>query len=165
VLELVPTEADVVLCAASAEAVDAVAGVAEPVRVAPDEVLLLGPAGTGGATLATASELAVAIDDDAVVLDATDGWAIWTLEGDDARMAFSHLSALRLPDAGVIQGEVAHVHAKVVVRPDRVHMLVPAMWGEHLRVSVLREGAHLGVRERADREAWPAPKRPRKKRA
>ena len=164
-LELAPTQAAVVLCTAAPEAVDAAVAVAETIRLAPDEALLLGPAGTADATVAAAAERAVAVDDDAVVLDATDGWTIWTLMGDDARLAFTSLSALRLPEEGTVLGDVAHVHAKVVVRADRLHLLVPAMWGAHLRASILREAAHLGVTERAEPEPWPATKRPRKRRA
>ena len=149
------------LCSASPEAVDAAAAVGDALRVAPDEALVLGPVGTAEALTAVVTERAAALDDDAVVLDATDGWAIWTLEGDAARAGFTYLSALELPDEGFVQGDVAHVHAKAIVRGDRLHLLVPAMWGAHLRERILSDCAPLGVRERADPQSWLAARRPR----
>ena len=51
-----------------------------------------------------------ALDGDAVVLDVTDGWAAWSLVGDDAAHALSYLSQLDAPqDGGFVQGDVAHV--------------------------------------------------------
>ena len=46
-----------------------------------------------------------ALDDDALVLDVSDGWAAWSLAGDDARRALSYLSHLDPPgDGGVRAG-------------------------------------------------------------
>lgn len=157
-LELAATEAALVLCVASPEAVDAVAGLGDPIRIAPDEGLVVGPPGSGADLAAAAADLAAAIDDDAVVLDATDGWAIWTLSGERPAEALAYLSALEPPGDGVVQGDVARVPAKVVVRVDRVHLLVPAMWGAHLRGRILADCAHLGVVERSDPEPWTAAK-------
>jgi hypothetical protein len=89
-----------------------------------------------------------------VVLDTTDGWAVWTLEGDAAREAFARLSAVPLPSEGFAQGDVAHVPVKVVVTPERLHLLVPAMWGAYLRERVI--GAGLPVRERFEPVPWGA---------
>jgi len=164
VLELAATEATVVLCCASPEAVDAAMALSDVVRVAPDEALVLGPSGTAETLIATTTERIEALDDDAVVLDATDGWTIWTLQGDAARNAFTYLSALELPQDGFVQGDVAHVHAKVAVRGDRLHVLVPAMWGAHLHERIVSDCAPLGVHERADAEPWVVAKRPRRKR-
>jgi sarcosine oxidase gamma subunit len=157
VLELAATEATVVLCCASPEAVDAAMALSDVVRVAPDEAMVLGPSGTAETLIATTTERIEA-------LDGTDGWTICTLEGDAARNAFTYLSALELPQDGFVQGDVAHVHAKVVVRGDRLHVLVPAMWGAHLRERIVSDCAPLGVHERADAEPWVVAKRPRRKR-
>jgi len=101
------------------------------------------------------------------VLDATDGWAAWTLAGPDARAAFAYLSALHLPEGdGATQGEVARVPAKIVTRGDAVHLLVPAMWEAHLRERVLADCAALGVTEVPGSRAWtPAAAKRAKKRA
>lgn len=161
-LELALTRATVVLCSASPDAVDTVEAVGDALRVAPDEALLLGPDGSAEALIAAATARSAALDDDAVVLDATDGWTIWTLGGDAARMAFAYLSAIELPDEGFVQGEVARVHAKVVVRGDRVHLLVPAMWSAHLRSRILSDLEPLEVRELTGPQPWPATRRARR---
>ena len=125
-------------------------------RVAPDEVLLLAKAGTAAKVVEAATGKARSHDADAVVLDATDGWVIWTLVGPQAREAFARLSALELPDEGFTQGDVAHVPVKVVALPDRVHLLVPAMWGPYLRGRIVEVG--LPVRETTEADPWAAPK-------
>ena len=90
----------------------------------------------------------VSIDDPAaVVLDVTDGWTVLTLSGDRVRDAFAQLSALRLPDDGFVQGDVARVPARVLVEPDGLRILVPAMWGDQLRSRILARCANLGIRE------------------
>jgi len=147
VLELARAEAAVVLCAASPEAVDAVEALGGVLRVAPDEALVLGPVGSVEALVTDVRGRATANDDDAIVLDATDGWTIWTVRGSRAREAFTFLSALELPHEGSIQGEVARVHVKVVARGDRLDLLVPSMWGDHLRGRIRADCAHLGVVE------------------
>lgn len=157
-LELHRTSVSAVGCFASAEAAGATmrtAG-AYACRVAPDEVLLLAKAGTGAKVVEAATGKARRRDPDAVVLDVTDGWAVWTLAGSDAREAFARLSALELPDEGFTQGDVAHVPVKVVALPDRIHLLVPAMWGPYLRERI--EDVGLPVREAQEAFPWAAPK-------
>ena len=75
-----------------------------------------------------------ALDADALVLDVSDGWAAWSLAGDDARRAFSYLSHLNPPgNGGFVQGDVARVAAKVLDEPNGLTILVPAYWREHVR--------------------------------
>jgi hypothetical protein len=97
-------------------------------RVAPDEVMVRGP---------VAEDLGTAIhtvDPDALIRDATEGWAEVALAGGDARDVFSALSELRLPDRrGYVQGEVARVAARVFVEDESILVLVPAYWEAHLR--------------------------------
>jgi len=156
VLELAPTEASVVLCVAEPPAVDVVTELGDVLRVAPDEALLLASPGSAGELVAAATRLAAELDEDAVVLEATDGWAIWTLRGDRAREAFAHLSALELPGSGFTQGEVAGVAAKVLVDGERIHLLVPSMWEAHLRERIVADCAHLGAIERDRPSPWGA---------
>jgi sarcosine oxidase gamma subunit len=115
-------------------ALDALDGV---YRVAPDEAMAVGEPDTIATTLLE--------DPHAVVLDVTDGWAALTLSGANLRAAFARLSALRLPDEGFVQGDVARVPARVIVERDRLRILVPAMWAEHLRSQILRRCADLGI--------------------
>jgi sarcosine oxidase gamma subunit len=156
VLELSRTEVAVVACLASPEALDALeppAG-ARPYRTAPDELLLLCPPGAGAETLAAAGSALRERDPDALVLEVTDGWCAWTLSGPDAREAFARLSALELPERGKVQGELARVPAKVLVEAERLHLLVPSSWAEHVRERVL--ALALDVRERAEPGLWEA---------
>ena len=158
-LELLALRVSAIGCHASPEAADSAMRTsgAYACRVAPDEVLLLAKPGSTSRVVAAASAKAAALDPDAVVLDTTDGWTAWSLVGPDAREAFARLSALTLPAEGFTQGDVAHVPVKVVALPDRVHLLVPAMWGSYLRERILDAG--LPVRERAEAAPWTAPKR------
>lgn len=153
-LELSPTEASVVLCAAAPEAVDAVAGLADVLRVAPDEAVLVAPPGTAPELVEAATDLVTGLDGDAVVLEATDGWTIWTLQGAEARDAFTYLSALELPEDGFVQGDVAGVPVKVRADGERLRLLVPSMWGAHLRERILSDCVHLGVMERPGPVPW-----------
>jgi sarcosine oxidase gamma subunit len=139
----------VVVCVADAAACDAVAvaDASAAVRVAPDEVMLVGAPGDADEIARDAASRAAAIDPDALVLDVSDGWAALTLEGDDVHAAFSRLSPLRLPERGFVQGDVARVPAKVVIEPERLLLLVPSMWGEHLRSRIVERCSALGIRE------------------
>jgi hypothetical protein len=97
-------------------------------RVAPDEVMVRGP---------IAEDLRTAIhtvDPDSLIREATAGWAEVAVDGAAARDVFAQISELRLPDgAGYVQGDVAHVAARVYVEDDGIRLLVPAYWGSHLR--------------------------------
>jgi hypothetical protein len=166
VLELAPTRASVIACHASAEAADTLMsddalGDADvrACRIAPDEVMLIGAPERAEELLEAVVRTALAVDPDSVVLDATDGWAVWTVRGEDAHRALGYLSAIELRDEGFVQGDVAHVPAKVVAPPDRLGILVPAMWGEHLRERILADCSPLGIRESSETVLWTAPAR------
>ncbi len=148
-LELVATRVSVVGCFAVPGALDALAlpEATHACRVAPDEVMLVGRADRAEELVHTTIGRATAADPDAVVLDTTDGWAVWTLAGDAPREAFARLSAVQLPAEGYTHGDVAHVPVRVIALPEVLHLLVPAMWGEHLRQRILDRCASLGVEE------------------
>lgn len=144
-LELAATRSSVVGAFASPEALDALSPAgAYRCRVAPDEAMFVAEADVAGALVRDASAV-TAGDPDAVVLDMTDGWTVWTLAGDGARDTFAFLSELELPDEGYVQGDVAHVPVRVIARRDRLQLFVPAMWGAYLRERIL--GLGLDVRE------------------
>ncbi len=148
-VELAAAGVSVVGCFAAPVALDSLGGIAGTMacRVAPDEAMILGARGSAAEIVRVATSRARAEDPDAVVLDVTDGWAVWTIAGDGAREAFARLSAVVLPPEGFTQGNVANLPVKVVALPDRLHLLVPAMWGAHLRGRIL--GLGLDVRETA----------------
>lgn len=97
-------------------------------RVAADEVMVRGP---------IAEDLRNAIrrvDRDALIRDATEGWAEVAIDRSDASDVFSRVSALRLPDGrGYVQGEVGSVLGRVFVDDEGIRVLVPAYWESYLR--------------------------------
>lgn len=103
-------------------------------RVASDEVIVCGP-------IAEDIRRAVhTVDPDALILEATEGWAEIVIDGSDARDVFARLSELRLPDGpGYLQGDVARVAARVFVDADVIRVLVPAYRESHLRRRVEEE--------------------------
>jgi hypothetical protein len=156
VLELAATEAAVVACFAEAEALDALAATDGAVlfRAAPDEAMLVGDPRSADDHLRAASAALRALDPHAIVLDASDGWAIWTLAGDGAREAFRRLSALAVDDGTCAQGDVARVPARVMAQGDRVHLFVAAMWEEYLRGRIIERCASIAPRQRDDPWRW-----------
>lgn len=132
--ELVATRAASIGVHASPEALDllTVDG-AVVLRPAPDEMMLLAPPGDASRVLEAASSVVATQDPTALVLDETDGWSIWTLTGEDARVAFARISALSLPASGTTQGEVAHLPARVVAAPGAIHVVVASMWSDAVR--------------------------------
>ena len=154
-LELVATKAAVALVMATPHALDALAPAgAYRCRVAPDEAMFVREPEAVEALLRDAGSVRAG-DSDAVVLDASDGWAVWTLAGESARDAFTRLSALRVA-GGYQQGEVAHLPVRLIIEGERVHMFVPVMWREHMRRQVLDRCMSLGVTERGEPAAWTA---------
>ena len=154
--ELSRTAVAVVACLAAPEALDALPTPegATACRTAPDELLLLTGPDAAEAILAAASDRLRALDEDALALEVTDGWTALSLEGPHAREAFARLSALELPEAGFLQGDVARVPAKVLAGPERLLLVVPSSWAEHVRGRIL--ALALDVRERPEPRPWEA---------
>ena len=104
-------------------------------RVAPREVLLVGPV--------EVVALSAAIGTDGLVADVSDGWVGLVLEGTDAPHAFARVSELELPEHGWIQGEVVRAASKVLVEPGRIEVLVPAMLAEHVEARIRADAAEV----------------------
>ena len=158
-LELSPTDAAVIGCYAAPAALDALDALdhedrAVVCRVAPDEAMVVGPPSAGNELLTAATARLTSVDADALVLDTTDGWAVWTLAGGSPRAALELLSPLDLRDASFAQGEVGGVPARVLASTDRVDIVVSAMWGEHMRRCVVESCADIGVRCSTASRAW-----------
>lgn len=140
--ELTRPGLSVVLCGASPDALDALVPPghgARTCRTAPDEALSVCPAEVAADVARELEDRVAALDDDAVVLDVSDGWTAWRLTGPDSRDAFAYASRLALPDEGFVQGSVAHVAAKVVVEADALTVLVPAYWHDHVRERLIHD--------------------------
>jgi hypothetical protein len=145
VLEVRTFEPSVLHVEGAADAIEA-AGAAAPdaavLTVAPGELLLV-----GDADLSRLADVVADKDGAGLVVDVSDGWVAWTLAGPDARAAFARLSELALPEAGFVHGEVVRLPVKVLVEPDLVTLLIPAMWGDYLGERIRTDCAALGVQE------------------
>ena len=145
-LELTPTRVGVISCLASHEAL---AEIDPPdgsylCWVADDEVMLVGA--LKWIALEEAARAARRHDDDAVILDVSDGWSAWTLAGDGADDVLARLSELEHSGDGYLQGDVAHVPVRLIAHAERLHLLVPAMWEEHLRSRIRAAAVGLDLR-------------------
>jgi hypothetical protein len=123
---------------ATPDALDAlvVPGRATACRVAEDELLLVCDPNVADEVAREVTTRLTVADPDAVVVDTSDGWGAAVLDGVDAELVFARLSRLRLPAAGFLHGEVAHVPAKILVEEGRIRILVAAPLEEHLRSRV-----------------------------
>ena len=137
-----PADLSVIAVMAEAPAIDACrphVSDCRSLRTAGDELLIVTAPTSADAARRRAEEAVAALDPDAVVMDVSDGWAGWRLEGEDAHAAFARLSALELPDDGWVQGDVAHVAAKVIADPEGVLILVPSYWTEHMHARIVSD--------------------------
>lgn len=147
--ELRRADLRVIVCLASAEALDRLVPPghgARTVRVAADEALFVADAATAPEVLREIEDRIAAIESDAVVRDAGDGWAAWTLEGADTPRAFAHVSQLHPPATGDwVQGDVARVGAKVLGEDGGLTILVPAYWDDHVRTRLVEDAGATEV--------------------
>jgi hypothetical protein len=150
VAELTRADVAVVLCQADPSALDALVlpgHSARAVRTAPDEYLFTCEPTVAPDVARETTDRIAALDGDAIVLDVTDGWAGVRLTGRDVARAFSYISQLEAPKAeAFVQGDVAHVAAKVLGEVDGLTILVPAYWGDHLFERARQDAAPEGVR-------------------
>lgn len=146
-LELARAEASVLCCLAQPVHLDALptVGGTFACRVAPDELLLVAPAGVQSELLGRVAGLLEERDPHALVLDQTPGWSVWTLAGRDVWRAFARLSAIPLPSLrpAFVQGTIAEVPGKALLLDDHLHLLVPSPVGHHLRKRILAACADL----------------------
>jgi hypothetical protein len=133
----------VIECAADPAALDRLVAPghgARMLRVAPDELMAVAKRDVIDDVRRELHDRITALDDDALVIDGSDGWTAIALTGPDADRALSYLSALDPPGADeLVQGDVARVAAKIVREPDGLLVLVPAYWGEHLRTRAIED--------------------------
>lgn len=154
-LELVPTRACVVAGMAGPAAVDAAMTMAGAHRVAPDELMVVGAPQDAGNLTASLRDALVEADPDAVALDTSDGWVVWSLRGEEVPRMFGYVATFAMPERGLALGDVAHVPVRVLVAaPTEVHLLVPAMWGAYLRERLLERGRVLQIRALAQPREW-----------
>jgi hypothetical protein len=128
--------AAVVECHASAAALQSLPGLpgVHACRVAPDELLLLAAPSRVDDLLRQAQAQLAAAEPDALVLDQSDGWVIFSLHGEAALDLLRMLSVLSIPEArpAFVQGAVAGGSAKLLFLPGVVHLLVPYPLRDHI---------------------------------
>jgi hypothetical protein len=136
VLSIERTRAAVVACYASPKALDSLPVIpgTRDCRVAPDEMLLVSSPAHLAEIERRAAEHLAAAEPDALILDQSDGWSVFTLRGDEAPFVFAQLSAVPLPIGGqaFLQGAVAGGSAKILLFDDGIHVLVPSTLRHHL---------------------------------
>jgi hypothetical protein len=160
VAELLRTDASVVACFATPQALDLFEAPSKEVmhcRVAPDEAMLLGEPGAAGEMVRAAGAALAEGDPDGLVLDATEGWAIWTLAGAGAFDAFRRCSAVDPAGRTYTAGDVARVPVRIVSLANRLDLLVAAMWGDHLRRRLLEACGSVDGAEGPRAVAWAMP--------
>ena len=146
-LEFSRTPVSVVQVFAEAAALDALAPAgATRCRVAPDEAMFVREAGAGQALLRDVQAV-TAGDREALIVEGTDGWTVWTLSGDRVQDALERLSHLEIDPSldGFTQGDVAHIPARIVVDHGRVHVFVAVMWEDYLRQRICARCTDLGA--------------------
>jgi hypothetical protein len=116
-------------------------------RVAPDELLWLGDPEQAAALEAEGTRQLAGAGERALVVDNSDGWALFSIVGDGRADALARLSSLRLPDKGFRQGKVADVPGKVFARPGRIDVLCTSDVRWYVRERLLHAGAALGLTE------------------
>jgi hypothetical protein len=149
VLEFHSTDATVIAGFADRSALDGVVAPAKAVsvRIAPDEVWWVGaPADRLDLLEQVQAALAGA---DALVVDQTDGWDVWTVRGDDHLAVLDRLMLAPIPAErpAFVQGAITGVPGKVLAVPGAVHLFVPGPVGHHLRDRILSTMADLAPAE------------------
>ena len=116
-------------------------------RVAPDELLWLGDPEQAQALEAEGTRQLAGAGARGLVVDNSDGWALFSLVGDGREDALARLSSLRLPERGFRQGKVAGVPGKVFAREGRIDLLCTSDVRWYVRERLLHAGAGVGLAE------------------
>jgi sarcosine oxidase gamma subunit len=94
-------------------------------RVAPDEVLWVGERERASELVATMATALSGHGNRATVVDHSDGYALFTLEGPARNELFARLSSIRLPATDAfVQGNFAGVPARTFCTADRLEVIV-----------------------------------------
>jgi hypothetical protein len=114
-------------------------------RVAPDELLWLGDPERADELEAEGKKQLAGVGERGLVVDNSDGWALFSLIGEGGSDALARLSSLRVPDEGFLQGKVAGVPGKVFVRAGRIDILCTSDVRWYVGERLLHAGADVGV--------------------
>jgi hypothetical protein len=115
-------------------------------RVAPDEVIWLGDPGRAAELEEIASAAVAALGLDALVVDHSDGWTLFSIVGEGCEAVLGRLSDLRVPEGGgFIQGKIAQSPGRVFCRPNRLDLLIGADLAWFVRGRLEHAGAGAGL--------------------
>lgn len=149
-LEIGRWHAALIECHAGASALDALAVPAgvHACRVAPDELVLLAAPQQAGELLRRASAHLAVVAPGALVVDQSDGWAIFSLPGDEGMQTLRQLTLFALPERrpAFVQGAVAGGSARLLLLPGVVLLMVPFALRDHLERRLREVCAPAAVR-------------------
>jgi hypothetical protein len=113
-----------------------------PGRVAPDELLLIGPASAKNELLQDASQHLRQAGAFGVAVNMSDAWTVWTIIGQEADHVWAMLSQNSIPKErpAFVQGAVASVPGKAIILNSTIHVLTPSPLGHHLPHRILQAG-------------------------
>ena len=147
-LDVFPTEATLVACHADRAVLDRLTRPADGMvaRIAPDEAWLLGSRTIRTALVRDAHAAVSGSAGGGLVVDQTDGWAIWSIVGTSARVVLGRLMIAEIPESATafVQGAITGVPGKVLIDGDVTHLMVPAPVGHHLRDRIVEVCRDLG---------------------
>jgi hypothetical protein len=150
VLELIPSRPALIGCYGGPAALAALSVSPLQIRVAADELLVVGPAAEASTLQALAGERLAELDPGAFVFDVSDGYAAWTLRGPEWPELYARLCAIPPPEPPAqLQGLFAHVPAKLLVQEDELTVLVSASVSHHVRSRVRAAAIGVELREPA----------------
>jgi len=136
VVEVTESQAAIIACLDTAAVLDGMPAKlgAFRARVAPEELLLIGPAGAAADLLAHATAFLERAGSAGLAIDVSDAWSVCTVSGADAGEVWARLSENRLPDArpAFLQGAIASVPAKTIAGDGEIQMLTPSNLGHHV---------------------------------
>lgn len=151
-LELYPVAIGIVRVNAASGAVAEIEhaiAIASAWRLSPKEALLLcAPAEETRVHNDVETRLAH-LDPDGIAVVDSDSFAAWKLEGAEADLALSRLSAIPLPAErpALVQGLVADVPTKIVAARSHFLLLVGSPLSHHVRERLLESSASVGIVE------------------
>jgi len=149
VLEIRPSEAVIAACHAAPAALDELPGAFGLVlRIAPDEAWVLAARARRAGLLRSLEAWLESADRHGLVVDQTDGWALFDLRGPEARELFGRLSVTAAPATlpALVQGALSGVAGKAWFGADgRICLMVPAPVGHHLAARLGAVGPDLAL--------------------
>ena len=115
-------------------------------RVAGDEVLWIAAPGRATELVEVARRQLAGAGSTAAAIDHSDGYALFTLRGDDAGEVFARLSSVRLPpEGGFVQGQFAQVPGRIFASAGAIDVIVTADVAWFVKERLTHVGAQHGL--------------------